>query len=100
MQFLGEDKDKVRFKLVNKVCHDSVVRSQTRAKKICFAIGDLVPDFECDNDALVEALGRLGYQVSMPDWKEESHDWSQYDLVTPRLTWDYQNHPEKFTNWM
>ena len=56
-----------------------------------------LPEWEVDDQPLHAAA--LGVHLETPNWEEEA-DWSSYDLVVPRLTWNYQEHPESFARWI
>ena len=59
-----------------------------------------LPEDEEDDARLHAALAKLGVEVSTPQWADATHDWTQYALVVPRMTWDYQEHPAAFSAWM
>ncbi len=46
-----------------------------------------------DLPGLVEDLRRLGVDVTVADWHDEGRDWSAFDLVVIRSTWDYTDDP-------
>ena len=59
--------------------------------KIALAQCLALPEDEDDDAPLHAALERLGgVEVSTPHWDDATHDWTQYALVIPRMTWDYQ----------
>ena len=58
-----------------------------------------LPEWEVDDQPLHTALRRLGIHLETPNW-EENANWSSYDLVVPRLTWNYQEHPDAFAKWI
>ena len=58
-----------------------------------------LPEWEVDDQPLHDALGKQGALVETPNWNEDI-DWTAFDLVVPRLTWDYQDHPEAFAKWL
>jgi glutathione synthase/RimK-type ligase-like ATP-grasp enzyme len=48
-------------------------------------------------DALTyEPLAALGIAVEAVPWRQPGVDWSRYDAVVIRSTWDYQQHPDEF----
>jgi glutathione synthase/RimK-type ligase-like ATP-grasp enzyme len=51
-----------------------------------------------DEPLLVDALMRLGVGTVGVPWDAE-HDWSSYDLVVVRSTWDYTDRPAEFLAW-
>ena len=51
-----------------------------------------------DGPLLVAALERLGVQVEAHPW-DAAADWSSYDLVVVRSTWDYVGRRDEFLAW-
>ena len=51
---------------------------------------------DLDLPLLVGALGALGLDPAVVDWKDRSHDWSGHELVVVRSTWDYTDHLADF----
>jgi glutathione synthase/RimK-type ligase-like ATP-grasp enzyme len=51
-----------------------------------------------DEPALVEALSRVGVSAEGHPWDAEV-DWSSYDLVVVRSTWDYVERLPEFLAW-
>jgi glutathione synthase/RimK-type ligase-like ATP-grasp enzyme len=58
----------------------------------CTAISDP------DEPALVDALDRVGVSAVGLPWDTDA-DWSAYDLVVVRATWDYTDRREEFLAW-
>lgn len=52
-----------------------------------------------DTPALVEALASDGIEAMAAVWDEVDTDWSLFDLVIVRSTWDYADRREGFLNW-
>ncbi len=52
-------------------------------------------DYVIDDDVVIPELERRGITVDEVPWTEEV-DWSVYDLVVVRTTWDYQHDVERF----
>ncbi|HEX6572972.1 MAG TPA: hypothetical protein VF055_13190 [Steroidobacteraceae bacterium] len=52
-----------------------------------------------DMPPLVDALQRLGAQVSTPAWDAADVDWSCFDLALLRSTWDYVERIDEFLDW-
>ncbi|WP_218354268.1 ATP-grasp domain-containing protein [Alteromonas lipotrueiana] len=57
---------------------------------------DNLEEFFVYDELLVEPLAQRGWQAETVSWRDESVDWSVYDLVIVRSTWDYQQHPDAF----
>jgi hypothetical protein len=57
--------------------------------------------WEHDEDAplLVDALTARGAQVDPAVWDDPSVDWSAFDLVVVRSTWDYTDRRDDFLAW-
>jgi hypothetical protein len=51
-----------------------------------------------DEPALVAALAAIGVTAVGLPWDTDA-DWSSYDLVVVRSTWDYIGRPEEFLAW-
>ncbi|MEX1994463.1 MAG: hypothetical protein WD929_07355 [Steroidobacteraceae bacterium] len=52
--------------------------------------------FVMDDDLAIEPLARRGWQVETLPWDRKGVDWSGYELVVIRSTWDYQHQAERF----
>ncbi|GAB5412781.1 MAG: ATP-grasp domain protein [Congregibacter sp.] len=53
-------------------------------------------DFFIYDSLLREPLGELGWDVEDVPWTRPAVDWSVYDAVIVRSTWDYQRAPDLF----
>nr|WP_233360476.1 hypothetical protein [Streptomyces sp. SID4946] len=49
---------------------------------------------------LVRALNDAGARADAPYWDDPGIDWSAYDLVVVRSTWDYSWRAAEFTAWL
>jgi glutathione synthase/RimK-type ligase-like ATP-grasp enzyme len=58
-----------------------------------------LPDWEVDDWPLHHQLLRRGHAVSTPAWTDASVDWSRFDAVLIRTTWDYAHQREAFVAW-
>jgi glutathione synthase/RimK-type ligase-like ATP-grasp enzyme len=65
---------------------------------IAFATCSLLPDGSDDVRALTGALAPLGVEAEPVIW-DAGVDWSRYDLVVIRSTWDYPERRDAFTAW-
>ena len=52
-----------------------------------------------DDPALIAALGRLGIEAVPAIWDDPEVDWSRFDLVVIRTTWDYDERRDEFVDW-
>ena len=57
-------------------------------------IADL-SDFVSDDDLAVDLLRESGWRLDLVPWDQPA-DWSRYDLVVIRTTWDYHERPSEF----
>ncbi len=67
--------------------------------RIALATCAALPDLDPDDAPLVAALTERGYEVEAPVWNAADVDWSSYDLVVVRSTWDYTDRPRDFRWW-
>jgi len=66
--------------------------------RIALATCSTLPAWECDDAPLLAAL-RARVDVEQPVWDDPEVDWSSFDLVLIRTTWDYQSKREAFIDW-
>ena len=52
-----------------------------------------------DDDALAAALDRRGIESVRAVWDDPDVDWSAFDLVVIRTTWDYDERRDEFVDW-
>ncbi len=52
--------------------------------------------FVIDDDLAHAPLAKRGVAVENVPWDRPNMNWTDYDLVVLRSTWDYQHHAEKF----
>ena len=52
-----------------------------------------------DEPLLLDALARHGLPGEPVDWHDPGADWSSYELVVVRSTWDYHERPGDFVAW-
>jgi glutathione synthase/RimK-type ligase-like ATP-grasp enzyme len=58
-----------------------------------------LPDGDEDFAPLIGALAARGIRAEAAVWNDPGVDWSVYDLVLPRATWDYAEHRDEFLAW-
>ena len=56
------------------------------------------PDRDCA--PLVAALRTRGVEAESVAWRDETADWSAYDLAVIRSPWDYVLHADEFAAWL
>lgn len=59
-----------------------------------------LPDWEVDDLPLFEALKGRGFSLEHPVWDDPAVEWSRFDAVLVRTTWDYQEKLPAFLAWI
>lgn len=67
--------------------------------RIALATAAAFPDLDEDGPVLIEALSRRGIEAEPAVWTDETVDWSAYELVVVRATWDYTARHHEFLAW-
>lgn len=57
------------------------------------------PDVDPDSPILLAALANEGVAAELAAWDGDAVDWSRFDLVVIRSTWDYPNRRAQFLAW-
>ena len=72
-----------------------------RGAGLRIGLATVAEGWEEDDDApaLVDALERQGAWAGPASWDDPGVDWSSFDLVVVRSTWDYAQRPEAFVAW-
>lgn len=70
--------------------------SQTR---VAIATCRELPEIDPDDAPLIAPLAARGVTAVPAIWDDPSEDWSAYDLVVIRSTWDYPQRREQFLAW-
>ncbi len=66
---------------------------------VAFATCDELPEL-CDDDQLMLApLAAADIDVTPAVWDDPDVDWTRFDLVVVRSTWDYPNRRDAFVTW-
>ncbi len=68
--------------------------------KIAYVSCQNLPEPDIDENPLVEGLKAAGHDASVAGWDDESVDWSQFDAILIRATWNYAWHLEAFRAWI
>lgn len=68
-------------------------------KRIVLATSSKLPDLYVDDQLFRDELNQLGYQAEAAIWDNQI-DWSVYDAVVIRSTWDYHHHLPAFLQWL
>lgn len=69
------------------------------AQRIALATSAAFPDLDEDGPALIAALAELGAGAVPAIWDDAGVDWSSFDAVVVRSTWDYTRRREEFLAW-
>jgi glutathione synthase/RimK-type ligase-like ATP-grasp enzyme len=67
---------------------------------VAFATFDQEPGISADDALAAEVLGRAGVAVTPAVWDDRGVDWSAFDAVVIRSTWDYHLKAERFERWL
>jgi glutathione synthase/RimK-type ligase-like ATP-grasp enzyme len=70
--------------------------SGTQNHRVALATCSFFPDGDEDDAGLIEAIGG---DVTFAVWDDPAVDWSSYDLVVIRSTWDYQERRDQYLEW-
>jgi hypothetical protein len=67
--------------------------------RIALATAAAFPDLDDDGPVLLRAIADRGITAEPAVWTDAEVDWSAYDLVVVRSTWDYQDRRDEFIDW-
>ena len=67
---------------------------------IAFATCKTLPEADWDEEMLLASCAKAGLATELAAWDDPSVDWSKYNLVVPRSTWNYYEQPEAFGRWV
>lgn len=65
----------------------------------CAAVLDGTFDADQDEDELAAALAAIDVASEVVDWRDAGADWSSFDAVVIRSTWDYTAHLDEYLRW-
>lgn len=65
-------------------------------QSIAFLSTDDLEDYFVWDDLLIKPFAEHGINVDVISWHRNDVNWSQYDAVIVRSTWDYQAHADAF----
>jgi glutathione synthase/RimK-type ligase-like ATP-grasp enzyme len=57
---------------------------------------DSLEGYVSDDQLAIGPLADLGWAVDTVSWRNKTVDWSEYDIVVIRTTWDYQGSAHEF----
>jgi glutathione synthase/RimK-type ligase-like ATP-grasp enzyme len=67
---------------------------------VAFATYGLEPGITADDALAAAVLGRAGVTVTPAVWDDPGVDWSAFDAVAIRSTWDYYLKADQFERWL
>jgi hypothetical protein len=67
--------------------------------RVALATAAHLPELDEDGPLLLAALADAGVAAEVQVWDDPSVDWSAYDLVVIRTTWDYSARRSEFLAW-
>jgi hypothetical protein len=68
--------------------------------RIAFVTCAHVPDVHDDDQLVVDALGRRGFEVTAAAWNDPLVDWQRFASVVIRAAWDYHLDEAGYTAWL
>ncbi len=66
---------------------------------VALATCSVLPNLDSDDAPLLRALDARGVQAQAAVWDDPEVDWSGFDLVVVRSTWDYAARRDEFLAW-
>jgi hypothetical protein len=67
---------------------------------IAFATSVAQSDLTPDDRLAVAALTERGARVTAAVWSDPSVEWTAFDSIVVRSTWDYHRHAQQFRDWI
>jgi glutathione synthase/RimK-type ligase-like ATP-grasp enzyme len=67
--------------------------------RIALATCEEIPDLDPDDQPLVDLFDKVGIEATPAVWSDPRVNWSDFDHVIIRNTWDYTNRLEEFIAW-
>lgn len=68
--------------------------------RLALATSAIITGIHPDDAHLVLSLNRLGIETTACIWNDPAVDWSRFDAVLIRTTWDYFKHYTAFQQWL
>jgi len=68
--------------------------------RLAIATSSMIPEIHPDDAHLAASLQSLGVETIACVWNDPAVDWSRYDAVLIRSTWDYFKHYAEFSAWL
>ena len=67
--------------------------------RVALATCEQFPDLDVEDQLLIPALARLGIDAVPAVWTDAGIDWSSFDAVVVRETWDYATRRDEYLAW-
>ena len=67
--------------------------------RIALATCEQLPDLDPDDQPLVNLFRKIGIEATPAVWSDSSIDWTLFDQIIIRNTWDYTNRLQEFLSW-
>ena len=67
--------------------------------RIALATCEQLPDLDPDDQPLVNLFRKIGIEAMPAVWSDSSIDWTLFDQIIIRNTWDYTNRLGEFLAW-
>lgn len=74
--------------------------SHSITHRLAIATSSMIPEIHPDDAHLAASLQGLGVETVACVWNDPTVDWSRYDAVLIRSTWDYFKHYAEFSLWL
>jgi len=71
----------------------------TTTRRVGLATCSVLPELDPDDRPLIGALAERGVTAEPVVWDAPDVDWSAFDLVVVRSTWDYSPRRDEFVQW-
>jgi glutathione synthase/RimK-type ligase-like ATP-grasp enzyme len=68
--------------------------------RLALATSTIIPGIDADDAHLAISLQRLAIEPTPCIWNDPAIDWSSFDAVLIRTTWDYFKHYAAFRQWL
>jgi glutathione synthase/RimK-type ligase-like ATP-grasp enzyme len=75
-------------------------RNTPADERVAFVTWRGLPGLSTDDRLAAAAIAERGGSVEPAVWDDPAVDWSRYDAVVVRSTWDYHHRPAEFLDWI
>lgn len=69
-------------------------------QRVALVTSAKLPNLTADDRLLLASLAEHGIQAEPAIWDDPAVDWSSYDVIVLRSTWDYHLKTEMFLHWI